>query len=441
MKLQANVLFGNRGQVGNSRSKSVSGLIVLSKKPASPDVNQGRQDPKVFLTVFTMKHRSGLKFTVRGNIQETRKRFANEGKCTFSFIEPAKDLYISNADTVQLKSFLNIIERVRIAKTDKDLDSIKLSEAAFKPVRIDEVTKPSDKLIITDRKNYPKIEKTLNFPNFSILTQVTVNGCGLTRIEARILKLSNLVLLDLSDNAIDKLPESFDKLLNLKELVLRGNKLIRPPIGIFKSSVLGANLRLLDLSQNRICILTDDVSNLTKLVTLNLADNRLRRVATTLDKMSHLKHLDLSGNPFRTLPGSFARLRLDKLALSTPALAPAEDDNGPMYCSSDYTRRVPTLFDITLRLCDKAGLRQKVNQSDVPASILKTWDIAQKCYCDTMIHMSAFARGITKANTNKITASFVCNATIRNATIRCETYFCSSKCMMPYRSQKPLNYR
>ncbi len=434
MRIQATVEVVNRDV--NMRTKPVRSSLALGKKPLADNKKNDSSDPKVFLVLSTQANRVGTKFAIVANVEKVFNKCVDDGKTTLRIIQPPKDIVISKANPIELKAFLGVLKQILFAKNDDDLDKVKLTASALNPASLAQVSKPKDKLVITEKKDYPI---TKNFP--LSLKDLRATGVNLKRLDRRILKLSNLVRLDLSDNAIPDLPdgEEFKHLVNLKELVLSGNKLTTLPMSLFRSSVLSKNLCLLDVSRNSLKILPNAIANFVNLVTLNLAGNPLERLAVTLDKLPRLKRLDLSGNDkLRVLPGSLIKLRLDHLVLSSSALTQL----GGSVTLSDSSKRIPCLRDLCIGVCDQNRMRSQVDEELLPGPVLAFWDTMQRCHCDRICHWSSHARAITKANPKSIAITLISDSGLvgSNAMIRCETLFCSTKCLDLYK-HKQLNYR
>jgi len=104
--------------------------------------------------------------------------------------------------------------------------------------------------------------------------------------------LSNLQVLDLHKNCLEKLPEDIGALKNLKVLYLQQNKLKTLP---------------------------SNISGLTNLITLNLSDNCLKELPVSISGLTSLKTLDLRNNPkLKKIPKEVASLRcLETLLLDS----------------------------------------------------------------------------------------------------------------------------
>jgi len=332
----------------------------------------------------------------------------------------------------QLKGLLNLLKKVLMAKTDEQLDEIKLTSAALLGASLSQVTKPKERLVVSEKKDYPI---TKNFP--SSLTELRVIGINLKKFDSRMLKLAKLVKLDLSDNNIAIWPESFNCLKDLKELHLPNNKLTSVPVSFFQT--VSKDLCLLDLSGNQLTMLPYLISKLTSLATLKLKDNQLKRLPVTISKLKGLKILELVGNPdLGVMPGSFLRLRLDNLSMSTKCLT--TDVSG--LTIKDTSSEIPTLADLCLVKLTESGLRSKIDEECLPMKILEYWDTMQHCSCGKLCVWSSNVRGIIKTNPSRVTQTFVTDGNLlgSEAFLRCETIFCSKKCIELYKNQ-PLNLR
>ena len=295
-----------QGLFENGTKLKISSEIIPPLKNSS--------DPKVFLMLSTASNLSGMKLNISANISRVFDKFLDQGKCTIQMIQPAKTIVISKADPLQLKALLNLLKKVLMAKSDEELDNLKLTSAALSGASLTQVTKPKEKMVVSEKKDYPI---TKSFP--SSLKELRVNGINLKKFDSRMLKLSRLVKLDLSDNNIAIWPESFNSLKDLQELHLSNNKLTSIPLSFFQT--VSKNLGLLDLSGNQLTMIPYVISKITSLVTLKLKDNQLRRLPVTISTLKSLKILELVGNPdLGVMPGSFLRLRLDHLSMSTKCL-------------------------------------------------------------------------------------------------------------------------
>ena len=215
---------------------------------------------------------------------------------------------------MELKSLMSVI---RMAYQGKELDKRILSTLA--PASAKQVERLRTKLTITSRKDYPL---TTGFSQS--LSQLKISECTLKRIDNRILKLNKLVNLDLSQNNLQSLPEEWDGLTSLKELVITHNSISAFSKG-FLNSHLKSNLALLDLSHNKLTHFHPDLCTF-NVVTLKLDNNCISGIPRSIQQMHHLQFLSMCSNRLVKLPLEFCQLRLDKLDLfGNPFPARASD--------------------------------------------------------------------------------------------------------------------
>lgn len=151
----------------------------------------------------------------------------------------------------------------------------------------------------------------LKLGHWSDYTQQNRNQ--LTRIPARILKLVNLKLLDLSCNLLEDLPDEIGGLFQLQTLDISRNRLQRLPISINRLT----QLRLLDVGYNHLSHLPASFSGLTNLQRLGLSNNRFQELSPVFGGMLQLQRLDVSNNQIKELPPDLCSLvSLQQLSLN-----------------------------------------------------------------------------------------------------------------------------
>ena len=165
-------------------------------------------------------------------------------------------------------------------------------------------------MVISRRSDYP-----LGKPFPSTLNKLTVNNCGLVRIEARILQMRSLSCLNVADNQIKSVPCRLTNFSALSELVLRGNKIREFPPTLC-TGALAWSLKLLDLSENDIKLLPLAFCNLKNLVHLKLDRNHLLMLPINIGRLSSLRFLSASHNQLKVLPYSLSKLRLESVDVS-----------------------------------------------------------------------------------------------------------------------------
>lgn len=128
-------------------------------------------------------------------------------------------------------------------------------------------------------------------------------ACGLERFPEEIFDLADsLEVLNLTGNALTRLPDDLGRLHKLKILFCSENRLSELPVGIGKC----LQLEVVGVKSNRI----EHVPAAAlppRLRSLVLTDNRVQRLPDALGECADLQKLMLSGNRLRELPASLAR--------------------------------------------------------------------------------------------------------------------------------------
>lgn len=227
---------------------------------------------------------------------------------------------------------------IKAAVSGKKIEGISLGPLSA--ITTKQAAKLRSKLVITNRSAYPI---TTSFP--PALETLCVNGCLLRKVDSRIMKLSRLVCLDLSDNHISALPDDWNSLASLAELKLAKNQLLELPAAMFTGRLV-ASLVHLDLSDNQLRTLSAAVCSLSRLSVLKLDRNRLSSLPSGIGKLTQLVQLTASENQLTTLPGDFDRLTLSSLDMSQNPLA-VDAPTTVLPCNEGAD--VPSLFELAAR--------------------------------------------------------------------------------------------
>jgi hypothetical protein len=128
---------------------------------------------------------------------------------------------------------------------------------------------------------------------------------GLSALEPRVLSFGgNLVVLDLSFNLLETLPEAISKLTSLQELYLSNNKLSSLPESIGSLS----SLRVIKANNNVLTTLPS-IGSLKNLEKLLLNNNVLTSLPEDIGYCSRLRVLHAQNNALSQLPVSLALLK------------------------------------------------------------------------------------------------------------------------------------
>ena len=207
---------------------------------------------------------------------------------------------ILQADPVKLKEFLML---VRMTPQEQQSTSI----APALPPKMRDLDKPPTKLVIRSRGEYP----IKGFP--SSLETIQAVSISLNRVDGRIISLSSLRNLDLSNNLVKCMPGTM-KDMALVELKLAGNRITEFPQELCYGT-LAQSLKCLDLSRNKLTYLPPSLPELKGLVTLKLDCNELQLLPRGFGKLQQLRFFSASSNKLAVLPCSFAQLSLESLDL------------------------------------------------------------------------------------------------------------------------------
>jgi Leucine-rich repeat (LRR) protein len=207
------------------------------------------------------------------------------------------------------------------------------------PASTKQIANLKTKMSITNKSDYPV---TAGFPLG--LETLTITGCALKRVETRILRLSRLVTLDLSNNSLSTLPDDWSALNCLAELKLAKNRLLSVPHTVFSGRRL-TTLAHLDISENQLAVLPSSLIDLSNLAVLKVDANQLVSLPQGFGKLRRLVQFSAAGNQLQALPADFDRLALQSLDLFNNPLS----ECGPSSLEVVDDTAFPTLFELAAR--------------------------------------------------------------------------------------------
>lgn len=178
-------------------------------------------------------------------------------------------------------------------------------------------------------------------------------------------RLRSLEVLNFSANNFTELPQQFTELPRLKALYMGGNA-ITTVTGQVKNL---SRLEVLYLGGNRLSEIPAEIGQLHSLTSLILCDNQLQSLPPTMVNLHHLKSLSLHNNKLSTLPSEIVTLNLVELSLR----------NNPLVVKfvHDMIHEPPSLLELAGRVIKI----EKVNycEEDLPQNLLRYLDSGQSC--------------------------------------------------------------
>ena len=140
----------------------------------------------------------------------------------------------------------------------------------------------------------------LNWANLTVLTALELSGNRIKALPGAMLCLTNLLMLKAAGNNLQRMfdAENLLELSNITRLALKENKMteIESYIGDL------VNLKDLDLSCNELVKIAPQIEKCTKIKTLSLAQNQLDYIPRNVFRILELESLDVSNNNLIDLP-------------------------------------------------------------------------------------------------------------------------------------------
>ncbi|CAN6449301.1 unnamed protein product [Victoria cruziana] len=222
--------------------------------------------------------------------REWRSRQAQkENECR----EEAEKEKLEFRSVVQLAD-MHEVYSVLLREAEEKLENLYAMEAAS-----------SELLPVSDEVN-EEVANVLREASEKNVEQVVLSRRMLRYLPEAIGRIHSLVVLDLSSNQLEAVPDSLAGLQNLQELYLSSNLLLALP----ESIGLLLRLKILDVSGNRLKALPDGISSCRSLIELDASFNELTYLPTGIGyELVHLQKLLIHLNKMRSLPSSICEMK------------------------------------------------------------------------------------------------------------------------------------
>lgn len=139
---------------------------------------------------------------------------------------------------------------------------------------------------------------------------LNLDSLQLTRVPAPVLEIKGLRRLNLSNNALETLPDNFfSSLPDLTTLLLDNNQINHLSENLKQST----KLQKLDVSNNQLTALPEAIGQLIGLKHLNVANNYLEEMPDSLVNCTHLEHLYFRGNELKSIPSAIAHFKIKSI--------------------------------------------------------------------------------------------------------------------------------
>lgn len=361
MKLLCNTVLVNR-QCPHLKSSSSKSTLALGFHPP------GKENAELFIIHFTVKNKTGVRYKVKDNLERVFTNFVKDGKATISFKVPEHNILIT-CDPVQLKCFLNALKLG--LENKREMNKIGIGTLSMTPIPARNV--PSDKMIIQNRSEYP----VKGFPrNLKFLSIV---GIGREKLPLSICTLSNLRVLNFSDNKLQKLPKDIGR-LRLIELNVANNQLgkcsDRDRWDFLASREICHSLQTLDLSNNQLDAFPYKLVKLCKLKILKMDKNAIKRIPFAIRRLRTLRHLSLSENKLESLPESINHMAFDDLNTWGNNFSISHEAPEPV---NRTQKKIPPLWELSGRIVISKNL--PFNPSILPRDMVDILLEAPRCLC------------------------------------------------------------
>lgn len=235
-----------------------------------------------------------------------------------------------------MKKFLHIL---KLAFRGANTSEVLKENDPLKTLKHCDLEKPRTEMRILSRADYP-MKKSFS----RSLEKLTITGCALRRFDTRILDLTRLYSLDLSNNQLTSLPDDISSLVALKQLYLNKNQFEYFPKCILNQSI-SKSLTVLELCDNALKFIPPKLSSLKELVTLRLDRNNIQCLQGDIGTMTKMRYLTVAENQLKFVPWSFQLLNLMEVDVSDNLF----HVDFSVDANSMMVPKIPSLFELLAR--------------------------------------------------------------------------------------------
>ena len=232
------------------------------------------------------------------NVKVEKEQMKNTPKIThfiFFFVVFLYNTFLTVTIIVQLATFSNV-------NCAKEISPVIWEGCTVKLYFCNDIFSPQCNCAVIDIEKHNMT--ALPDPTFKLdaLKSVKVNHGPLQSVKPEIASLTQLVFLNLENNALKTVPETISSLQLLINLRLAGNKL-----NGLSSKIWGMGLAYLGLDNNNISYISKNISSALILSTLLLSNNTIEELPKELSD-TNLIWITLDGNGLSQIPGHILNL-------------------------------------------------------------------------------------------------------------------------------------
>jgi len=189
-----------------------------------------------------------------------------------------------------------ILELINKAKTS---NSLFLENISFTDEIWEEIVKLTDLIILNIKKS--EIEKIPEFiSNLVKLEYLSITNCNLNFFPISITAINSLISIELDKNKIPKIPKEISNLKYLNRISLINNQLTEIPKEISKIK----RMEYLNFENNQITNISPEIFKLKKLNTLNVINNKIKNIKNIpneISELTNLQYFKIADNPIEAL--------------------------------------------------------------------------------------------------------------------------------------------